>query len=221
MTRIYLVLPPEAAAPAPVGLPGFVTDVRPPSAGGTLALAKAADLAGLTGVLVPYDPDGADALVTAAGLLRVTRHVEVLAGLAPWIATPQYTAKLSASLQRFSGGRFGWYFDDSGADEAGHAAIADFVATADDFWHRSDGLPDVLSEHSFPRVSRAASAASVQLDGRGQAPQEIAAVIDKQQHEADIAEFFIEVGHDPGAVLRLGEYVLPLLSHEKEPDHVR
>lgn len=198
MTRVYIVLPPESESPPPIALPGFVTDVRPPATGPALALAKAADLAGLAGVVVPADPDGPEPLVTAGALLRATRHVEVLAAVEPWIATPQYTAKFSASLQRFSGGRFGWYVD--AADQEAEA----FVGTARDFWKRPEGLPDVLSEHAFPRVI---TTAAPRLDVRGLAPAEIVALVEKQAAD----EVLLEVGVEPGEVLRLGEYVLPQL----------
>jgi alkanesulfonate monooxygenase SsuD/methylene tetrahydromethanopterin reductase-like flavin-dependent oxidoreductase (luciferase family) len=214
MSRINIVLPRAAETRPPQPLPDFITDLRPSAADPWRALATAADLAGLAGVLVPFDARGPESLVTAAGLLRATRHIDVLAGLRPWIATPQYTAKLSASLQRFSGGRFGWYFD---ADDAETTA---FVATAEAFWQSPDGLPEVLSAHAFPRVSIAGTPASARLDLRGLAPRAVADAIEEHEH-AGVSEFFLDVGEDPGEVYRLGEYVLPLLSPEQEPDHVR
>lgn len=170
----HIVLPSAASAPPPVRLPDLLTDLRPTPTSSALALARAADLAGLAGVLVPFDPDGPEALVTAAALLRATRHIEVVAGFHTGIATPQYTAKLSASLQRFSGGRLGWHLaaDDPGREE--------FVATAREFWHAPDGLPKPLSDTAFPRVYIGGA------DGRG-------------------SRSFVEVGHDPGEVFRLGE----------------
>lgn len=186
MSRIHIVLPPAAEAPPPARLPEFLTDLRPAAGDPYLALAKAADLAGLAGVVVPHDPGGFEPLVTAAALLRATRYVTVFAEIQPWIATPQYTAKLSASLQRFSGGRFGWYVGDD-------AESAAFVGTARDFWSRADGLPEVLSKHPFPEVAVA---------GTG------------------IAKTFVQVGHDPGEIYRIGEHVIPLSLSEGEPVHV-
>jgi len=212
MPRIHIVLPPVADAPPPATLPGSFTDLRPHTIDPFLALAKAADLAGLSGIVVPHDSEGPEPLVTAAGLLRATRHVTVFAGIQPWIATPQYTAKLSASLQRFSGGRFGWYLDDT-------AESAAFVDTARDFWHRPDGLPDVLSEHPFPHVATAGESGTAHLDVAGLEPDAVIALIEERRG-ADIAEFFLAVGHDPGEIYRIGEYVLPVLSQEKEPARV-
>jgi alkanesulfonate monooxygenase SsuD/methylene tetrahydromethanopterin reductase-like flavin-dependent oxidoreductase (luciferase family) len=137
----------------------------------------------------------------------------VSAGLEPWIATPQYAAKLSASLQRFSGGRLNWYFDAEGAETAA------FLGTAEEFWQRPDGLPEVLSEHAFPLVLIGGSPSCARLDLRGLSLE--AAVTAIEAHaQAGVSDFFLEVGDDPGEVYRLGEYVLPLLSTEREPDHV-
>lgn len=166
MSRIHIVLPRAAEAPPPVRLPEILTDIRPAACDPHLALAKAADLAGLAGVVVPHDPDGPEPLVTAAALLRATRHVTVFAEIQPWIATPQYAAKLSASLQRFSGGRFGWYVGDDIESVA-------FVGTARDFWRRADGLPDVLSKHPFPEVAVAGTGISKTFVSVGHDPGEI------------------------------------------------
>ncbi|GAB0102800.1 hypothetical protein JMUB6875_17710 [Nocardia sp. JMUB6875] len=165
MTHIVL---PRTPAPPPVRLPAFLTDLRPAPESSALALARAADLAGLAGVLVPFDPEGPESLVTAAGLLRATRYIEVVAEFHSDIATPQYAAKFSASVQRFSGGRLGWKLpvDDPGRER--------FVAVAREFWHSPDGLPKPLSDTAFPNVYNDTTA-------------------------------FVEVGHDPGEVFRLGE----------------
>ncbi|AYF74922.1 LLM class flavin-dependent oxidoreductase [Nocardia yunnanensis] len=153
----HIVLPGAATAPPPARLPGFVTDLRPAPQDSALSLARAADLAGLAGVLVPFDPDGPEALVTAAALLRATRYVEIVAAFDTGISTPQYISKLSASLQRFSGGRFGWHFS---ADDPGRER---FLAVAHEFWHTPGGLPKPLSDSAFPAVYLEG------VDGRGTA----------------------------------------------------
>ncbi|MCX4090869.1 LLM class flavin-dependent oxidoreductase [Nocardia sp. alder85J] len=153
----HIVLPRAADAPEPVRLPVHLTDLRPAPESSALALARAADLAGLAGVLVPFDPDGPESLVTAAALLRATRYVEIVAGIHSGIATPQYAAKLSASLQRFSGGRLGWHL---AADDPGRA---EFVAVAREFWHSPQGLPKPLSDNPFPALYLGG------VDGRGTA----------------------------------------------------
>ncbi|MFB4285211.1 LLM class flavin-dependent oxidoreductase [Nonomuraea sp. MTCD27] len=104
--RFHVVLP--TRSPAPAGLPAFVTDVRPVLADPAGRTAVAADLSGWAGALVPFDPDGQESLTVAAGALRRTRHLRVVAEFHPAVATPVYAAKLSASLQRFAAGRLGW-----------------------------------------------------------------------------------------------------------------
>lgn len=107
MTRLHVVAP--TRAPGRAVLPDFVTDVRPRAVEPEhRAVGRAAELGGLDGVLVPFDPAGHDPLVLAAAVLRDTRHVQVAAGFHPAIATPVYAAKLSASLQRYTGGRLAW-----------------------------------------------------------------------------------------------------------------
>ncbi|GAA1724015.1 LLM class flavin-dependent oxidoreductase [Nonomuraea bangladeshensis] len=104
--RFHVVLP--TRSPAAAELPAFVTDVRPALADPAGRAAVAADLSGWAGALVPFDPGGQESLTVAAGVLRRTRHLRVVAEFHPAVATPVYAAKLAASLQRFSAGRLGW-----------------------------------------------------------------------------------------------------------------
>ncbi|WP_326644444.1 LLM class flavin-dependent oxidoreductase [Streptosporangium sp. NBC_01755] len=107
MARFNVTLPVRTAARRT--LPTFVTDVRPARSDPAGRAGRAAELAGLSGALVPFDPEGQESLVVAAGLLRDSRHLRVIAEFHPGIATPVYLAKLSASLQRFSADRLGWW----------------------------------------------------------------------------------------------------------------
>lgn len=68
----------------------------------------AAELSGLDGVVVPYDPEGDDSWVVAGTALRQTRHARVTVEFHPAFGTPVYAAKLSATLQRLSAGRLDW-----------------------------------------------------------------------------------------------------------------
>ncbi|WP_157253771.1 LLM class flavin-dependent oxidoreductase [Nonomuraea typhae] len=106
MTRLHVVLP--TRSPAAAELPAFVTDVRPARTDPAGRAAVAADLSGLAGALVPFDPGGQESLTVAGGVLRRTRHLRVVAEFHPGVATPVYAAKLSSSLQRFAAGRLGW-----------------------------------------------------------------------------------------------------------------
>ncbi|MFC4121537.1 LLM class flavin-dependent oxidoreductase [Nonomuraea zeae] len=131
-------------------LPPFVTDLRAGASGPFDHLAqigRAAELAAIGGALVPFDPAGEESLVVAAGLLRQSRHLRVVAGFHPGIATPVYAAKVSASLQRFTGNRLGWQLDVEldpavarsqgdflqGADR--YARAEEFLSVAKGVWH--------------------------------------------------------------------------------------
>ncbi|GAA3983582.1 LLM class flavin-dependent oxidoreductase [Thermobifida alba] len=138
---------------------------------------RAAEIAGLGGVLAPHDPQGEDSWTVAAGALRHSRHLRVVAEFPPWAATPVYAAKTAVTLQRFSVGRLGWRLSLDG-DPAQRAAQGDFVdgadryARADEFltvargvWQerpfdfdgrfyrvRGGGFAPPLAGHPFPRV---------------------------------------------------------------------
>ncbi|MGW6504164.1 LLM class flavin-dependent oxidoreductase [Nonomuraea angiospora] len=173
--RFHVVLPTRSAA-APE-LPAFVTDVRPALTDPAGRSAVAADLAGLAGALVPFDPGGQESLTVAANVLRRTRHLRVVAGFHAAAATPVYAAKLSASLQRFAAGRLGWRLavdlDPAAARAQGdfltgpgrQARAGEFLTVAKGVWHggpfdfRGDfyevaagGFGPPLSASPFPEV---------------------------------------------------------------------
>ncbi|UMP07039.1 LLM class flavin-dependent oxidoreductase [Amycolatopsis sp. EV170708-02-1] len=68
----------------------------------------AAELAGLDGVVAPYDPDGEESWIVAGGALRHTRHSRVIVEFHPAFGTPVYAAKLSLTLQRLGADRLDW-----------------------------------------------------------------------------------------------------------------
>ncbi|HUR04789.1 MAG TPA: LLM class flavin-dependent oxidoreductase [Nonomuraea sp.] len=132
--RFHVVLP--TRSPVRVRLPAFVADVRPALADPAGRTAVAADLAGLAGALVPFDPEGQESLTVAANVLRRTRHLRVVAEFHAGVATPVYAAKLSASLQRFAAGRLGWQLAVD-LDPAVARAQGDFL-TGDDRYARAE-----------------------------------------------------------------------------------
>jgi alkanesulfonate monooxygenase len=174
--RFHLTVP--TTAPETAVLPGFMTDPRPaPRLREPLSAARAAELSGLDGVAVRFDPDGLESLVTAAGLLRASRRLQVTAEFHPAIASPVYAAKLSASLQRFSANRLAWRLlvdlDPAAARAHGdflpeadrYARAAEFLTVAKGVWSGRDytyegrfyqvlggGLPESRSAPRFPRV---------------------------------------------------------------------
>jgi alkanesulfonate monooxygenase SsuD/methylene tetrahydromethanopterin reductase-like flavin-dependent oxidoreductase (luciferase family) len=171
--KFHLVVPPRRPA---ITLPAFVTDVRPADRGfEPRQAARTAELAGLSGVVVPFDPAGLDSLVLAAVLLRETTSLQVTAEFHPAIATPVYAAKLSASLQRFTASRLAWRLavdlDPAVARSQGdfltgpdrYARAAEFLTVAKHIWDLTTvdysgrfyevlngGLPP--SDRRFPRV---------------------------------------------------------------------
>jgi len=176
LTRLHVVAP--TRAPERAVLPAFVTDVRPPGREPEhRAVGRAAELGGLAGVVVPFDPGGHDALVLTAALLRDTRRVQVTAEFHPAIATPVYAAKLSASLQRYTGGRLAWSLavdldprvaraqGDFLDGTARHARADEFLTIAKGVWNEGPftyegehfqvlegGFPGSRVPRPFPRV---------------------------------------------------------------------
>lgn len=163
MTRIFWTVPTRGDGrghrsrgwDAPPPLPASVRDGR---AGGPAftpfdylhQVSRAAELGGLAGVYVPYDPLGEESLVVSGSIGRDSRHLEVVAGFPAGIATPVYAAKLSATLQRAFGGRLGWRLEVdldervqrtqgdfvTGADR--YARAAEFLTVAKAVWHGRD-----------------------------------------------------------------------------------
>lgn len=113
----------------------------------------AAELSGLDGIVIPYDPDGDDSWVVAGSALRRTRHVRVTVEFHPTFGTPVYAAKLSATLQRLSAGRLDWRVrvdvDTSTATALGdrvtggdrYRRAAEFLAVARGVWNEQQVLP--------------------------------------------------------------------------------
>ncbi|MFF0492167.1 LLM class flavin-dependent oxidoreductase [Nocardia sp. NPDC004068] len=99
-------------------------------------IVDAAELAGLDGVLAPYDPLGEESWIVAGGALRATRHARVIVEFPTDFGTPVYAAKISATLQRLSAGRLGWRLamDADTADDR-YARAAEFLDVARGVWN--------------------------------------------------------------------------------------
>lgn len=70
-----------------------------------LEVARAAEIAGFDGALVPSFPDSEDPWVIASSVSRATKTLRFMIAYQPMWFDPIYAAKASASLQRLSGGR--------------------------------------------------------------------------------------------------------------------
>ena len=70
-----------------------------------LEVARAAEIAGFDGALIPSFPDSEDPWVIAAAVARHTKTLRFMIAYQPMWFDPLYWAKSAASLQRLSGGR--------------------------------------------------------------------------------------------------------------------
>ncbi|THF87121.1 LLM class flavin-dependent oxidoreductase [Deinococcus sp. KSM4-11] len=68
-------------------------------------VAQAADVLGFDGVLLPTGGTNEDTIVVASALSSVTRQLRFLVALRPSLISPVLAARLTASLDRISGGR--------------------------------------------------------------------------------------------------------------------
>jgi alkanesulfonate monooxygenase len=113
---------PAHEAKAPSRFHQSVRDERPGRftyADYAVQVARAADLAGFDGLLLPNDPSGDEPWVLGSALARETRHLKIVPEFAPTFGSAVYAAKLSFTFQRFFDDRLGWKLQlDEPADEA-------------------------------------------------------------------------------------------------------
>lgn len=100
---------------------------------------RAAELGTLTGAVVPFDADGLESWSVAAAALRDTRWLTLAAEFHPGVSTPVYAAKVSASLQRFSGARLAWRLAVD-LDPAVARAHGDFTVGSDRYLRAAEFL---------------------------------------------------------------------------------
>lgn len=94
-----------------------------------------------------------EAWVVAAALATATSRIEIMAAVHPGLISPQVTAKMGASIDRLSGGRFllnvvpgnrpeefGFYGNGAWLDEEGgrYRRVDEFIAMVDALWTRED-----------------------------------------------------------------------------------
>ena len=80
-------------------------DGHPPYHDYLLEVAKAAEISGFDGALVPSFPDSEDPWVISSSIARHTKTLRFMIAYQPCWFNPLYAAKAAASLQRVSGGR--------------------------------------------------------------------------------------------------------------------
>jgi alkanesulfonate monooxygenase len=114
-------------------------------------VARAAEVSGFEGALIPWDPAGEDPWIVAASLARQVRGLVFLPELQPGFATPVYLAKISASVQRLARSRLAWKIDLE-RDPAVRRAHGDFFEGAEWFQRTDEYLEaakGVLTTHPF------------------------------------------------------------------------
>jgi alkanesulfonate monooxygenase len=114
-------------------------------------VARAAEVSGFEGALIPWDPAGEDPWIVAASLARGVRGLVFLPELQPGFATPVYLAKISASFQRLARNRLGWKIDLE-RDPAVRRAHGDFFEGAEWFQRTDEYLEaarGVWTTHPF------------------------------------------------------------------------
>lgn len=95
-------------------------------------VARAAELTGFDGIVIPDDPAGEEPWIVTGSLIRETRRLKLVTVVAPGSASAVYHAKMAASVQRFSGGRQSWALDLS--DEGSVARAEELLVLSRGIW---------------------------------------------------------------------------------------
>ena len=100
-------------------------------------IARAAEITGFDGVLIPQTPAGEEPLIVAGALAREARRLQFLPSLPAPFLSAVYAAKIAISFQRLTGGRLAWNLvtEEHGAKSwHGHRwSIAEQIARTDEF----------------------------------------------------------------------------------------
>ncbi len=102
-------------------------------------VARAADIGGFHGALIPAFRHTEEPWVLASALARETRRLRLLIAIQPWFIHPAYATQMAASLQRLSGGRVEWNVI-SGGGGAEQRAYGDFIAHDERYQRTSEFL---------------------------------------------------------------------------------
>lgn len=105
-------------------------------------VARAADIGGFHGALVPAFRHTEEPWVLSAALARETRRLRFLIAMQPWFIHPSYATQMAASLQRLSGGRVEWNIV-TGGGGAEQNAYGDFI-DHDSRYERTDEFLDYV-----------------------------------------------------------------------------
>lgn len=114
-------------------------------------VARAADLAGFDGLVIPDDPSGDESWIVAGYVARGTRHLRLIAEFQASRGSAVYAAKNTVSFQRFVQNRFAWQLvAGAGAQQrrwyGDNVPDADLLPRIEEFVTVSRG---VISGHPF------------------------------------------------------------------------
>jgi len=139
-------------------------------------IARAAEITGFDGVLIPQTPAGEEPLIVAGALAREARRLKFLPALPAPFLSAVYAAKIAISFQRLTGGRLAWNLvtEEHGAKSwHGHRwSVSEQIARTDEFldvvkgfWNQppftyqgryyevvDGGFPPALSGPSLPLI---------------------------------------------------------------------
>jgi len=142
-----------------------------------LEVARAAEISGFDGALIPSFPDSEDPWVIASSIARHTKTLRFMIAYQPCWLDPLYAAKMSASLQRLSGGRLLfniitggggpqqlWWGDRIAHDDR-YTRTTEFLDVLKGVWNggpfnyngkffqiENAGLPEPLTNQVFPEL---------------------------------------------------------------------
>ena len=109
-------------------------------------VARAADINGFHGALIPAFRNTEEPWVLASALARETRNLRMLIAMQPWFIHPAYASQMAACLQRISRGRVEWNII-SGGGGAEQRAYGDFI-DHDARYARTDEFLTVVKGYS-------------------------------------------------------------------------
>lgn len=102
-------------------------------------VAKACEVVGFDGALIPTSLPSDEPLMVAASLARETRSLRFMTAFQPGFITPAYAAKMGATLQRISGNRLEWNVITGGSAPA-QRAYGDFLPHDDRYGRTGEWL---------------------------------------------------------------------------------
>ncbi|MDB5396686.1 MAG: class flavin-dependent oxidoreductase [Rhodospirillales bacterium] len=107
-------------------------------------IARAAELAGFTGLSIPQSAAGEEPLIVAGAAAREVRRLTLLPSLPAHFLSAVYAAKIAVSFQRLTSGRLAWHLvteaPETGAWHGHTWSVAEQIARTDEFLDVAKGF---------------------------------------------------------------------------------